>query len=243
MTSFLQQDDNPITLHRAEISKPFVTLLVFSWNEIDGMREIMPKIPTDFVDRILIVDGGSTDGTIEYAKANGYELFVQKERGMGAAFLEAMERIAGDIVIVFSPDGNSIPERIPDLIKKIGEGYDMVIVSRYRDGAKSHDDDIVTAFGNRFFTGLINLLFAGQVTDGLVMYRAYKTALIRDAQVDTKENPWGSQILCRALKMGRRVGEIPGDEPARIGGERKMKVIQFGLAELKAILKEFLVPR
>ena len=220
--------------------KPFVTLLVFSWNEIDGMREIMPKIPRDVVDRILIVDGGSTDGTLEYAREQGYEIFVQQERGMGAAFLEAMERIGGDIVVVFSPDGNSVPERIPPLIAKIREGYDMVIVSRYRDGAKSHDDDMVTAFGNWFFTTLINVLFSGKVTDGLVMYRAYTTSLIREARVDTKANPWGSQILCRALRMGKRIGEIPGDEPARIGGERKMKVIQFGLAELKAILREFL---
>lgn len=223
--------------------KPFVTLLVFSWNEIDGMREIMPQIPMDLVDRVLIVDGGSTDGTIEYASEHGYELFVQQERGMGAAFLEAMDRIGGDIVIVFSPDGNSVADRISDLLKKIEQGYDMVIVSRYLDGAKSHDDDMVTAFGNWFFTTLINLLFSGRVTDGLVMYRAYRTDLIRAARVDTKENPWGSQILCRALKMGKKVGEIPGDEPARIGGERKMKVIQFGLAELKMILKEFLFRR
>ena len=50
-------------------------------------------------------------------------------------------------MITFSPDGNSIPGRIPDLIAKYQEGYYIVICSRYTDGAKS-EDDIVARFGN-----------------------------------------------------------------------------------------------
>ncbi|MBL7047349.1 MAG: glycosyltransferase, partial [Candidatus Marinimicrobia bacterium] len=126
-----------------------VTLLIFTWDEIDGMRAIMPQIKKEWYDQLIIVDGGSTDGTIEYAKEHGYYLFVQKERGAGAAFIEAMEKVTGDVVITFSPDGNSDPERIPPLIEKMKEGYDIVIVSRYLNGAKSYDDDIVTAFGNK----------------------------------------------------------------------------------------------
>jgi hypothetical protein len=60
--------------------------------------------------------------------------------------------IEGDVVITFSPDGNSIAELIPELVNKMKEGYDMVIVSRYLNEAKSEDDDIITAFGNWLFT-------------------------------------------------------------------------------------------
>ena len=55
----------------------------------------------------------------------------------------------------FSPDGNSIPELIPNLISKMKEDHDMVIVSRYLDDAKSDDDDIITRFGNWLFTKTI----------------------------------------------------------------------------------------
>ncbi len=218
-----------------------VSLILFTWNEIDGMKAIMPQMKKEWYDELIIVDGGSTDGTIEYAKEHGYYLFVQKEKGAGAAFLESMEKATGDIVIIFSPDGNSVPERIPELINKIKEGYDIVVVSRYLDGAKSYDDDVVTAFGNRMFTGLVNFLFGGNVTDLLVMYRAYRVSAIQSLNVNTKTVSWGSQILLRAIKRGLKIGEIPGDEPARIGGVRKMDPLRNGTQELLRIIKEFFI--
>ena len=56
------------------------TLLIMTLNEIDGMRVIMPQIKKEWVDQTLILEGGSTDGTLEYALENGYETYVQKDR-------------------------------------------------------------------------------------------------------------------------------------------------------------------
>ena len=60
--------------------------------------------------------------------------------------MEIYDLIEGDVLITFSSDGNSIPKLIPPLVEKMREGYDMVIVSRYKEDAKSDDDDFVTAF-------------------------------------------------------------------------------------------------
>ncbi len=215
--------------------------MIFTLNEIDGMRAVMPRIKREWYDQLIIVDGGSTDGTIEYANENGYVIFVQKERGAGAAFREVMQKVTADIAITFSPDGNSIPEKIPELIKKMKEGYDLVIVSRYREGAKSHDDDIITAFGNRMFTSLINLLFRTNYTDILVMYRAFKVEAVRKLKIDTSTPSWGTLMLLQATKKDLKIGEIPGDEPPRIGGKRKMNPLVNGLCELFMIFKEFLI--
>ena len=56
------------------------TLFIPTFNEIDGMKVIMPRIKKEWVDQIIIADGGSTDGTVEYANEYGYEVFVQKKR-------------------------------------------------------------------------------------------------------------------------------------------------------------------
>jgi len=214
------------------------TLLIFTLNEIDGMRAVMPRIRREWYDQLVIVDGGSTDGTVEYARENGYFIFRQKGPSQSDAFREAMERVEGDIVIAFSPDGNSVPERIPDLVQKMKEGYDIVTVSRYLDGAWSYDDDLVTAFGNRMFTGLINVLFGGRITDALVMFKAYRTRAIRDLGADTKTVSWATQLLLRAMKKKYRIAEIPGDEPPRIGGVRKMDPLRNGVSELAIIARE-----
>lgn len=216
-----------------------VSLVIFTLNEIDGMKVIMPQIKKEWYDELIIVDGGSTDGTIEYAKENGYFIFVQKEKGAGPAFTEAIEKVTGDTVIIFSPDGNSLPSAIPLLIEKMKEGYDLVIASRYLKVAKSDDDDVVTAFGNWFFTTLTNLLFWTKYTDILVMYRAFKKEIVKNLGIETKTPCWGSLMLLRAIKKKLKITEIPADEPARIGGKRKMRPFVNGFYELITILKEF----
>jgi glycosyltransferase involved in cell wall biosynthesis len=207
-----------------------ITLLVPTFNEIDGMKVIMPRVRKDWCDQIIILDGGSTDGTVDYAKEQGY--FV---------------------IVTFSPDGNSIPELIPALINKMQEGYDMVIGSRYLDGARSEDDDVVTAFGNWFFTKTINVLHGGQYTDAMVIFRAYKTQLIYDLQLDKDEAylmaeqlfhttvSWEPLLSVRAAKRKLRVAEIPADEPARVGGSRKLQVLRWGGAYYFQFLRETFV--
>ena len=72
-----------------------------------------------------------------------------------------------------------IPEKLPDLLKKTKEGYDLVCVSRYKDGAKSFDDTPLTAFGNWFFTKLVNLLFRGNFTDLMGGYKCVKKIFLK----------------------------------------------------------------
>ncbi|OGX25722.1 MAG: histidinol phosphate phosphatase [Omnitrophica WOR_2 bacterium RIFCSPHIGHO2_01_FULL_48_9] len=230
-----------------------VTLLIPTLNEITGMKTIMPKVAKDWCDQILIVDGQSTDGTIEYSRQMGYEVVVQKKKGMRHAYMEALPHVKGDAILTFSPDGNSIPELIPECIAKLKEGHDMVIVSRYKAGAKSYDDDVVTAFGNKLFTTLINLLHKGHYTDAMVIYRAYRKSLIseldldKDASYEKEEKlfkttvSWEPLLSIRCAKRRLKVAEIPGDEPARDGGERKLQVLRWGAAYLFEIFREVFI--
>ena len=128
--------------------------------------------------------------------------------------------------------------------------YDMVIVSRYLDGAISYDDDIITKFGNWFFTKTVNFLHGGNYTDVMVMYRAYRKNLAYELDMN-KEDPyllpeklffttigWEPLLSVRALKKNMKIGEIPGDEPERIGGERKLQIIRWGAAYYFQFIRE-----
>ena len=230
-----------------------ITLLVPTLNEITGMKTIMPKVKKEWCDQILIVDGQSTDGTIEYARLQGYEVVVQKKKGMRHAYMEALPFVKGDAILTFSPDGNSIPELIPDCIAKLKEGYDMVIVSRYAQGARSYDDDAITSFGNKLFTTLINLLHKGRYTDAMVIYRAYPKRLIAELDLDKEESysteeklfktviSWEPLLSIRCAKRRLKVADIPGDEPAREGGERKLQVLKWGAAYMFEVWREIFI--
>jgi glycosyltransferase involved in cell wall biosynthesis len=230
-----------------------VTLLVPTWNEIDGMRKIMPLVKPEWYDQILILDGGSVDGTIEYAKEHGYEVYVQKKKGFRNGYTEIWPMVKGDIVVTFSPDGNSLPEAIPQMVAKMKEGYDMVIASRYLGSAKSEDDDFMTGFGNWLFTKIINVLHGGHYTDSMVILRAYRTNLVKELELEKDEGfvlaerlfstniSWEPLLSVRAAKRKLRVTEIPADEPPRIGGVRKLQVFRWGAAFLVQFVREVFV--
>jgi len=232
-----------------------ITLLVMTLNEIEGMKVIMPRIKKEWLDEIIIVDGGSTDGTIAWAEENGYHVYIQKKKGFRHAYDEVMPQVKGDILITFSPDGNSIPELIPDLIEKMKQGFDMVIVSRYLGSSKSEDDDFLTAFGNWFFTKIANVLHGGNYTDAMVIYRAYKKRLINELELDqdrwysTPEKlfsckvSWEPLLSIRAARRKLKISEIPGDEPPRIGGVRKLQVWPWGATFLYQFIRDFFIWR
>ena len=226
------------------------TLLAMTLNEIDGMKAIMPSVDRSWVDQIIVVDGGSTDGTVEWARENGYEVYIQKKKGFRHAYMEVWPHVKGDVVITFSPDGNSIPELIPKLIEKMRKGYDMVIASRYLGDAKSQDDDWITGFGNWLFTHTVNMLHCGHYTDVMVIYRIYKKSIAKELGLDQEDAyklpeklfrtkiSWEPLLSVRAAKAKLKITEIPGDEPLRIGGERKLQVLQWGAAYYFQFIRE-----
>lgn len=227
-----------------------ITLLVPTLNEIDGMKAIMPKIRREWYDQLIVLDGGSSDGTVEYARRAGYEVYIQKKPGIREGYNEVYPMIKGDIIITFSPDGNSVAELIPSLTEKMREGYDMVIVSRYAKGAKSYDDDPITAFGNWLFTSVINILHGSRYTDAMVMFRAYKKELIEKLELNKDSShayveklfktkiSWEPLLSVRAAKFKLKCADIPGDEPARIGGSRKLQILRWGLAYMTQVVQE-----
>jgi len=226
-------------------------LILPTFNEIDGMRWCVPKIDRSLFEEIILVDGGSTDGTFEYATQEGLTVLRQPGSGLTDAEEFAFANMSADVFLIFTPDGNSLPEVLPAVCEAMRRGYDMVIASRYIKGAKSEDDDHLTSFGNWMFTRTINILFNARYTDSLVAYRA----ITRDAILQMKlpemseprlrryfprMNSWetGSSIRAAILKL--KIAEIPGDEPKRIGGVRKMSVVKNGLGVLFQILYDFL---
>ncbi|QPJ65273.1 MAG: glycosyltransferase [Candidatus Nitrohelix vancouverensis] len=226
------------------------TLFVPALNEVDGLKAIMPKIDPSWFDQIIIADGNSQDGSVEYAESQGYEVMVQSQKGIRHAYIEGFPMIRGDIVVTFSPDGNCIPEHIPALIEKIKEGYDMVVASRYKDEAKSDDDDIVTGFGNYMFNFIIKLLHGYPYTDCMGIFRAYRTNVFYELGLDKEESYWQEQLYAtkigiepllsiRAAKMKMKIGEIPADEPPRIFGERKLQIFRWGASYLTQMITEF----
>ncbi len=234
------------------------TLIVPTLNEAEGIKAIMPRVKPEWCEQIIMLDPGSTDGSQDIARSMGYEVFEPDANTLWDEYRELFLSgiIKGDIVITFSPDGNSVPEGIPMLIAAIEVlGHDMVIGSRYVCGAKSEDDTIITGFGNWLFNKLINILCRARYTDALVMMRGYRTEIAEQlgflaptpkvhkfAQRFSGLSSWEPPLSIRASKAKLRVAEVPIDEPANEKGRRQHWLIH-GFVILMQILYEGLIRR
>jgi glycosyltransferase involved in cell wall biosynthesis len=205
------------------------TLAILVLNEIEAIQKVLPTIKREWVDEIIVVDGGSTDGTIEYCESQGFRVLRQKERGYGRGMLELIDLAKGDIIIEFMGDGNCKPDAIPKLVAKINEGFDLAIASRYTHNATSFDDTVITRFGNWTFTHIINVLFRASFQDSTMGYRAYRKDVFKTLEMDSPGLCFPTQGSIQFARFGYRIVEIPSDELMRLGGVRKAQNIKTGL--------------
>ena len=219
-----------------------VSLFILSLNEIEGMKVVLPRLKKEWFHERIICDGGSTDGSIEYAESLGFTVIRQKNKGILAGVQEGFDATTGDAVIFYTPDNNMIPEKIPELIAKMKEGYETVCCSRYLDGAKSEDDHAVSAFGNWMFTKLLNVLFRTNFTDVLGGYRIFRRSLIEELDIEFSL-AFPLPLNTRCTRKNIKITEISGDEPERIGGQSSRSILFNGLACLHRILSDFLFYR
>ncbi len=220
-------------------------MLIPTYNEVEGLKLTLPRIDQSLFDDIVLIDGNSKDGTVEYALENNLRVITQLRKGLAFAVYDAIKTLKTDYVIEFSPDNNCIPEQLSEIVDKIREGYDLVVVSRYLPPAKSEDDGLITAFGNWMFTTAIRFLGKFPVTDALTIYRGYRCNLINKYDFDKYLTDAIFEPLVSAIGNLHNVKycEIPGDEPKRIGGESKMRVIYAGsriaLMIIRLYIKKF----
>lgn len=222
--------------------KPTVTLLLPTLNEIDGMRFIVPQLDRNLFDDILVLDGGSTDGTVEYAVEQKLRVERQNRPGLAPGVFDAIYAMKTTYVIEFSPDANCMVEKLPELVARLKEGYDQVMVSRYLPPAKSEDDNFITALGNFAFSKMFSMLGSFPITDVLGMYRGFRCNIVRS--YDFERYLLGPVLeplvsgICTINNL--KMMEISGDEPARIGGASKMSVIYNGSCILLMYIRLFL---
>jgi len=204
-----------------------VSLVLPVKNEINGLKVYLPGfVQSKKFDQILVIDGKSSDGSVQYCRDLGCEVIIQDGYGLRDGFLKSYSHFREENVIVFSCDGNSMPEAIDPIIQKLNDGYEMVIASRYKDGAKSFDDTFLTGIANFAFTKTISL-FGYQYSDAMVMFRGYKKYVpnllgLDVSRSDYYENhagryvSWEPLMSIRAAKARIKIAEIGFDEPKRV---------------------------
>jgi len=207
------------------------TLVLLSLDEREALAKLLPVLPLDRFDRVLAVDGGSTDGSLELYQVHGIPYVIQPVRGRGNAFRLAAQVVETERVVFLSSDGNEDPRDLEHMLSYLDEGYDLVIAGRFlRRGAGSDDSDDplrLRKLGNILYSAIVRLVWHSGVWDSINGYRAFRVEAMRRMHLDAPLHEIELQSTIRAAKLGMRIKEFPTRELPRLGGTRKSSAGTF----------------
>jgi glycosyltransferase involved in cell wall biosynthesis len=231
---------------------PKVSIVVPARNEARNLERILPGLPK--VHEVILVDGNSTDSTIDSAKRVMPDIVVvqQTRRGKGNALACGFERATGDIIVMFDADGSADPAEIEEFIATLREGADFAKGSRFRPGGASLDITPIRRAGNRALNMLANRMFGTDYSDLCYGYNAFWVDILPTLDLPSSSLGapadgrllWGdgfeieTLLNCRVAVAGLTTVEVPSVERLRIFGESNLNAVTDGARVLRTLVLE-----
>lgn len=204
--------------------------------------------------KIVVVDDGSSDNTAEIVRSFGQHANVhlvqhQINQGLGTTLRTAFDAALAkadddDIIMTMDADNTHPPELMHRMIRMIEEGHDVVIASRFENGARvvgvPYHRHLLSIAAKYLFATILPIKGVRDYTCG---YRAYKAGLLREA-IETHGEKFVSEtgFSCMVDVLIKLRGQKPivGEVPLILrydhkGGDSKMKVLRTITQTLKLI--------
>ena len=200
-----------------------VALIVPTMNEAECIGPALARVPRDIVDRIIVADGGSQDGTVDEARAGGAEI-VSTGRGYGRACWEGACAAATDceIIVFMDGDGSDRPEELSALVGPIARGLqDFVIGSRTRGSREPGSMGAHQVWAGRI-VGQLLALATGVVYTDMCAFRAIWRDSLLSLGMREMTFGWNLEMQIRAARAQLRILEVPVPYGVRAGGRSKV---------------------
>jgi glycosyltransferase involved in cell wall biosynthesis len=216
-----------------------ISVVIPTLNEAANLPHVFARMP-DSIDEIVIVDGHSTDDTVEVARAlrPDVRIVLQRGKGKGNALACGFAAARGDIIVMIDADGSTDPAEIPQFVQPLLDGADFAKGSRFMEGAGSVDITPLRDLGNKALNSTVNLLFRTDYTDLCYGYNAFWRHCLEHMHVTCDGFEVETLINVRIARAGLKVAEVPSMELERIHGESKLSPWRDGQRVLKTIIKE-----
>jgi glycosyltransferase involved in cell wall biosynthesis len=216
---------------------PKITALICTLNEEQNLPHVLPRIPA-WVNEVLVIDGHSTDKTVEVARKIRPDIRIlgQPGKGKGNALGYGIHEASGEIVVTLDADGSTDPEEIPEFIESLLGGYDFAKGSRFLNVSPVMSR--LRRFGNRLFVWLTNILFGTEYTDLCSGLNAFWKNILPKVDPSGTSFLWEPTINIRLKKRNLKVIEVPQRDNGRIAGRREANPLRQGLRILNIIIEE-----
>jgi glycosyltransferase involved in cell wall biosynthesis len=190
------------------------------------------------VGEVIVVDGGSTDRTVERAAAAGARVVVEQRRGYGRALMSGIAALSPgtSIVLFIDGDGSDRPEMIPAMLGPIETGgVDFVLGSRLLGDREPGSLALAQIVAGRLAGLLIRLLYGVRFTD-MSPFRAIRREALERLGMRETTFGWNLEMQMRVGASGTRALEIPVGQRRRAGGVSKVSGSWLSAAHAALVL-------
>ena len=241
---------------RQFVSRATVSVVIPTLNEALNIAEVLPRLPSG-IDQVVLVDGGSTDGTVEVARRLRPDIIVidQTRQGKGNALACGFARATGDIIVMMDADGSTRPEEISRFVETLVQsGADFAKGSRFIAGGGSQDITALRRVGNKILSVLVNTLCSTRYTDLCYGYNAFWRRCLPALGLEHEQSElsdgapamlWGdgfeieTLINIRVAGASLEVVEVPSLEHVRMFGRSNLHAVSDGIRVFRTILVEW----
>ncbi len=231
-----------------------LSVLMPVYNERPLIRAVVEgvlaaKLPEGIARELVIVDDGSTDGTVEEIRCLAAEhasevraFFLERNCGKGAAMRRAIAEMRGQFAITQDADLEYDPCDYLALLGPLLQGQaDVVFGSRFPEQSMELATSFCHAAANWVLTWLSNLLTGLKLTDMETGYKAFRAELLKAIPLRSNGFEFEPEITAKVARRGYRLCEVPIHYAGRTREEGKKIGFTDGLASLYAILRFWLV--
>lgn len=220
-----------------------ICVLLPTLNEENGIIEVIENMPNPVVDKIVIIDGHSSDKTIYNAESmrvhSEIETMYQEGEGKGMAFqtfLKNFDLDSHDVYIMLDADGTYDPKEMEKIIFPIvNKEADVVMGNRLCDGGTEAMNSL-TLFGNKALTFISNVLYNKKTEDLCTGYWAFSKDFLKSIKIDAKGFDLEANLFTQAVKKKFRIKSVPISYGVRLG-KKKLKY-KHGFLIFKRLIKE-----
>jgi glycosyltransferase involved in cell wall biosynthesis len=218
-----------------------ITVIIPTLNEEQNISSIIGELHYLGFKNILMIDGNSTDSTVEVARELGVKILQQEKKGKGEALRQAFDYEGlRDWVVMIDADGSMDPREIFHFLEHLKNGTDVVKGSRFMPYGSSEDMTFLRRIGNTFFVSLVNLIWGANYTDLCYGFAAFKKEALRTLQPYLESSAFEieTELFIKAKKFGLNITEVPSFEFSRRYGKSNLHSFRDGLLILKMIISE-----
>jgi glycosyltransferase involved in cell wall biosynthesis len=232
------QEHCNLTVEKLSQLNTFVTIVIPTLNEQEAIGKVLDELFSMGLKNLLVVDGYSSDGTLDAAKKYPISVILQQGKGKAGALKTAFKNVKTPYMIVIDGDFTYDPSCIPRFLEHM-QTYDQIIGVRNLDDKKNIS--VIHKLGNKVITKTFNALMGTNLSDVCSGMYTLKTEIAKDLDLSSTGFDVEVEISAQIASSGT-ITEVPINYRQRIG-QQKLSTWKHGFKILSTILKLGIIRR